>query len=363
MDDLLREFVTETNESLDVVDVELVRFEQEPNNAEILGNVFRLVHTIKGTCGFLALPRLEALAHAAEALMGKFRDGVPATSEAVTVILASIDRIKSILEGIERDQREPEGSDADLIGRLEQLCEQAGPSPKFDPDGEVPTAPELLVSEETYERPEATAPQAAAANDRVDRAQRRRRQRRRSVDPRHRRDARATDDHGLGAGAHAQPAPRDRAPARRIRIQGAAATAVQRHRRAAGRRHEDAHAADRQCLAEAAARRARSLDRARQAHRPRNAGRRDRARPPGARSHQGSAHPYGAQLRRSRAGDAGRAARRRQARARAHPPVGLSRRRLHRHPDRRRRPRPRHRAHQGEGDRAGPGERGRRPRS
>ena len=165
MDDLLREFVTETNESLDVVDVELVRFEQEPNNAEILGNVFRLVHTIKGTCGFLALPRLEALAHAAEALMGKFRDGVPATSEAVTVILASIDRIKSILEGIERDQREPEGSDADLIGRLEQLCEQAGPSPKFDPDGEVPAAPELLVSEETYERPEATAPQAAAAKD------------------------------------------------------------------------------------------------------------------------------------------------------------------------------------------------------
>ena len=55
MDDLLREFVTETNESLDVVDVELVRFEQEPNNAKILDNVFRLVHTIKGTCGFLGL--------------------------------------------------------------------------------------------------------------------------------------------------------------------------------------------------------------------------------------------------------------------------------------------------------------------
>ena len=75
MDDLLREFLTETNESLDVVDVELVRFEQEPNNAKILANIFRLVHTIKGTCGFLGLPRLEALAHAAETLMGKFRDG------------------------------------------------------------------------------------------------------------------------------------------------------------------------------------------------------------------------------------------------------------------------------------------------
>ena len=70
MDDLLREFLTETSESLDVVDVELVRFEQDPNNASILGNIFRLVHTIKGTCGFLGLPRLEALTHAAEALDG-----------------------------------------------------------------------------------------------------------------------------------------------------------------------------------------------------------------------------------------------------------------------------------------------------
>jgi chemotaxis protein histidine kinase CheA len=101
MDDLLREFVTETNESLDVVDVELVRFEQDPNNAKILDNIFRLVHTIKGTCGFLGLPRLEALAHAAETLMGKFRDGAPASSEAVTLILATIDRIKTILESLE----------------------------------------------------------------------------------------------------------------------------------------------------------------------------------------------------------------------------------------------------------------------
>src|SRR5277367_3790402 len=98
MDELLRDFLTETNESLDVVDVELVRFEQDPNNAKILDNIFRLVHTIKGTCGFLSLPRLEALAHAAETLMGKFRDGWPATNDAVTLVLATIDRIKEILE-------------------------------------------------------------------------------------------------------------------------------------------------------------------------------------------------------------------------------------------------------------------------
>ena len=124
MDDLLREFVTETNESLDVVDVELVRFEQDPNNAKILDNIFRLVHTIKGTCGFLGLPRLEALAHAAETLMGKFRDGAPASSEAVTLILATIDRIKIILESLESEQREPEGADDDLIASLEGMVDR-----------------------------------------------------------------------------------------------------------------------------------------------------------------------------------------------------------------------------------------------
>src|SRR6186713_1117074 len=124
MDDLLREFVTETNESLDVVDVEIVRFEQDPNNAKILDNIFRLVHTIKGTCGFLGLPRLEALAHAAETLMGKFRDGAPASSEAVTLILATIDRIKIILESLESDQREPEGADDDLISSLEGMVDR-----------------------------------------------------------------------------------------------------------------------------------------------------------------------------------------------------------------------------------------------
>jgi two-component system chemotaxis sensor kinase CheA len=124
MDDLLREFLTETNESLDTVDNQLVRFEQDPNNAKILDNIFRLVHTIKGTCGFLGLPRLEALAHAAETLMGKFRDGMPVTAEAVTLILGSIDRIKEILAGLESTQGEPEGGDADLIDALHAMVER-----------------------------------------------------------------------------------------------------------------------------------------------------------------------------------------------------------------------------------------------
>ena len=124
MDDLLREFLTETSESLDTVDNQLVRFEQDPNNAKILDNIFRLVHTIKGTCGFLGLPRLEALAHAGETLMGKFRDGMPVTAEAVSLILASIDRIKEILGGLEATETEPEGSDEDLIVKLHEMVER-----------------------------------------------------------------------------------------------------------------------------------------------------------------------------------------------------------------------------------------------
>ncbi|MEM7619901.1 MAG: chemotaxis protein CheW [Pseudomonadota bacterium] len=126
MDDLLSEFLTETVESLDVIDVELVKFEQEPNNAEILSNIFRLVHTIKGTCGFLGLPRLEALAHAAETLMGKYRDGDPVTPEGVTLILKTLDCVKGLLALLEQNGVEPEGNDTDLISQLEAISENGG---------------------------------------------------------------------------------------------------------------------------------------------------------------------------------------------------------------------------------------------
>jgi two-component system, chemotaxis family, sensor kinase CheA len=134
MDELLRDFLTETNENIDVVDVELVRFEQEPNNAQILGRIFRLVHTIKGTCGFLNLPRLEALTHAAEALIGNFRDGAPVTGESVSLILATIDRIKVLLDELERNQSEQAGDDRDLIDELARAAVQvSGAAPAASP--------------------------------------------------------------------------------------------------------------------------------------------------------------------------------------------------------------------------------------
>ncbi len=123
MDDLLSEFLTETNESVALLDSELIDLEQNPNNPGLIDNIFRLVHTIKGTCGFLGLPRLEALAHSAENVFGKFRDGeMQVTPEAVTLILASFDRIKDLLSELEARETEPEGDDQDLIVRLNAMA-------------------------------------------------------------------------------------------------------------------------------------------------------------------------------------------------------------------------------------------------
>ncbi|MGA4551777.1 chemotaxis protein CheW [Methylorubrum aminovorans] len=141
MDDLLREFLVESAEHLDTVDAELVRFEQDPNNQQILRNIFRLVHTIKGTCGFLGLPRLEALAHAAETLMGRFRDGYPVSGASVTLILATLDRLKAILADLEATGSEPAGADADLIGALEAMASDEAPAPAAPPP--PPALPEL----------------------------------------------------------------------------------------------------------------------------------------------------------------------------------------------------------------------------
>jgi len=151
MDDLLREFLTETNESIDVVDVELVRFEHDPNNAKILDNIFRLVHTIKGTCGFIGLPRLEALTHAAEALMVNFRDGARVTSEAVSLILVTIDRIKALLDELERSQSEQPGDDHELIAELNRIA--AGAHSTAAPGPAAPAQPSAgEVSPQELER-------------------------------------------------------------------------------------------------------------------------------------------------------------------------------------------------------------------
>ncbi len=119
MDELLNDFLIETNEHIEAAAELLVTFEREPANKNTITKIFRLFHTIKGTCGFLGLTRLEHLTHVAEALIGRLRDGAPATPETVSAILASVDRVKFILVGLERTGKEPDGSDTDLIAVLQ----------------------------------------------------------------------------------------------------------------------------------------------------------------------------------------------------------------------------------------------------
>ncbi len=119
MDDLLNDFLAETSEHIEAASSQLIQFESDPTNSAILANIFRLVHTIKGTCGFLGLSRLEALTHAAEAVVSHLRDGMAATPDLVTLILAVVDRIRFILAELEAQAAEPHGNDSDLIAALE----------------------------------------------------------------------------------------------------------------------------------------------------------------------------------------------------------------------------------------------------
>ena len=158
MDDLLNEFLTETSEALAVLDVELVKFEQDPTDSDILGNIFRLVHTIKGTSGFLGLPRLEKVAHYGEDVLGKFRDGaLEVTPEAVTLILKAIDHIKGLLGELEESGSEPEGDDSAICAELEAMAEgrihAAEPAPAPAEPVEPEPAAEAPPPAETFSGP------------------------------------------------------------------------------------------------------------------------------------------------------------------------------------------------------------------
>jgi len=159
MDDLLSEFLTETAEAMETLDTELVRLEQDPNDAEIIGNIFRLVHTIKGTCGFLGLPRLETLAHAAENVMSKIRDGeLAVNADIVSLILASLDQIKNLLWELEDKEVEPEGDDSELKQRLNHLADTGEllPGGNFV-SAAAEVAPEDVSGAEAAAEPEASA--------------------------------------------------------------------------------------------------------------------------------------------------------------------------------------------------------------
>src|SRR3954466_694164 len=114
LDDIIQEFLIESHENLDQLDRDLVALEQQPGSRELLASVFRTIHTIKGTSGFLAFSKLEAVTHVGENLLARLRDGKlqlpPATTD---VPLAMVDTVRALLATIEEQGAE---GDVDVDG-------------------------------------------------------------------------------------------------------------------------------------------------------------------------------------------------------------------------------------------------------
>jgi len=122
VDDVIIEFVSEAREGIEAVDAKLVRFEQTPDDPDLLGDIFRLIHSLKGGSGFLGLMRLQSVTHAAENVLGLYRDGTLAVDAAsVSVILDAVDVVRAVIEGLAETGVEPQGDDRALIARLDRI--------------------------------------------------------------------------------------------------------------------------------------------------------------------------------------------------------------------------------------------------
>jgi two-component system chemotaxis sensor kinase CheA len=121
-DEIVKEFVVESYENLDRLDRDLIALEKNPNDREILASVFRTIHTIKGTSGFLAFDKLGAVAHVGENLLGRLRDGQLALDrEITTALLAMVDAVRQMLASIESAGVEGDRDDSALIANLTRL--------------------------------------------------------------------------------------------------------------------------------------------------------------------------------------------------------------------------------------------------
>ncbi len=121
-DDIVKEFLVESYENLDRLDRDLITLEKHPKDREILGSVFRTIHTIKGTSGFLDFDKLGAVAHVGESLLGRLRDGqLELDREITSGLLAMVDAVRQMLGSIEATGVEGERDDTKLIARLTRL--------------------------------------------------------------------------------------------------------------------------------------------------------------------------------------------------------------------------------------------------
>jgi two-component system, chemotaxis family, sensor kinase CheA len=122
MDDLIKDFLVESNENLDRLDSELVKLETDPSSQDLLSSIFRTIHTIKGSCGFLGFSKLEKVAHVGESLLSRLRDRkLSLTPEITSGLLSMVDAIRTMLGKIESTEQDGEESYPQLIEALTQL--------------------------------------------------------------------------------------------------------------------------------------------------------------------------------------------------------------------------------------------------
>jgi two-component system chemotaxis sensor kinase CheA len=120
----IREFLVESHENLSRLDQDLVELEKHPQDANLLGNIFRTIHTIKGACGFLAFSTLERITHQAESLLSQLRDGKRTLTPAlVSLILETVDATRKVLASIEASGKEGSLNFEDLTERLRAAAE------------------------------------------------------------------------------------------------------------------------------------------------------------------------------------------------------------------------------------------------
>lgn len=165
MEEVIKEFLVESYENLDNLDRSLVELEKDPSHSESLDSIFRTIHTIKGTCGFLNYAKLERVAHVGENLLTLLRDGkLVLNSEITSALLSMVDAIRQILAVIESSREEGDQEYPELIERLTQLTvsgpESSPPPPAATPEAAAP-APASEPVPQAEAKPAAEAAQSA----------------------------------------------------------------------------------------------------------------------------------------------------------------------------------------------------------
>jgi two-component system, chemotaxis family, sensor kinase CheA len=168
-DEIIKEFLIESHENLDLLDRGFVSLERNPKDLSVIGSIFRTIHTIKGTAGFLGFGKLESLTHAGESLLSMLRDGeLLLSSDIASALLAMVDAVRKMLATIEAARSEGEDDYAALIAALHALQTPgaqapSAPTPERAAAPPPPPPPPAAVAAAVHEpAPLAAAPSADA---------------------------------------------------------------------------------------------------------------------------------------------------------------------------------------------------------